>query len=299
MAGLVNKMTMKWWPLLAVLGCAELDSTNPVERDDFPWAEEAPRLSSVAFASSWSGHEWLLSSEAPVRVEDCETKECDDQDNDGLTDEWENAVADHLRPIVEFDTDEPMFVDRAAMVTSGARVFTVGDEIRVVILLIYRRDYGRCGVASHRGDVERVAFRLRQTGPSETEVVAVFTAGHEGTSFDSSRVFAADEMNTLDLSPDSVTGQTRWRVWASEGKHATYASRSACEENSSLVCAQEDCGGGPALLVPTVNLGEPGSWLVPEIFGQYLDEPFCGGRNGHGRCVDPIMSKLGDPFVSP
>ena len=168
--------------------------------------------------------------------------------------------------------------------------------------------------------MERVVFELAvvEGNPtSVTRVEAVYTAAHEYTSFDVSSIYQGDDLAALEYSVDPVTTQPRWIVYASAGKHATYASRARCEGRSTLYCARESCSsadGSYELLLPIVHVGEPGNtgfiWWSDESTDWWSSydavwggNEFCGGNPDSGdrnACTRSIREKLTrNPFESP
>jgi hypothetical protein len=230
---------------------------------------------------------------------------CADLDGDGLADGWERIALDRWEPLVHLHSSEPMLGDLFGWAIAVGRIFPIaGGHIRVLIALLYQRDYGRCSFTGHRGDVERVALDLLERPDGALELAGAYTAAHEYTSLDGSRLFTtADALSQLEF-VDDADGQLRWRVHVSSGKHATYATAAACAGHTAAVCAREDCPppgtGGRDLLLSIGWAGEP----PPVCEGPlWTDRPFCGlsaSWTGMDRspCAPPIREKLlRDPFA--
>lgn len=239
---------------------------------------------------------------------------CEDADEDGLTDAWEDAVLDRLRPMRRMDEDESLFDDPTAVVADVGRVAAVGDRYRLFVMLGYSRDYGSCGgFTGHNGDSERVVLDLAAWpagGAGGVVMHGAYTAAHEGTINDHGQRFTLGELDALVIDLDPVSGEPRWVVFPSADKHATYASVDICEGVSVLPCIDEDCAPDGAadptvfdLLPEAFNAGEeeaprvddlsvagfPGDWA-------WADQPFCGGLGGSG-CSSAVREKLLiDPF---
>lgn len=239
---------------------------------------------------------------------------CDDVDGDGLTDAWEDLALDRLRPLRRLDEGEMLLDDPAVILGDVGRVFAVADHIRVFMMLGYSLDYGSCGgISGHNGDSEHVALDLvdwPDGGAGGVMVTAAYTAAHEGTATDASRLFGTDELNLLVFDADPTYGEPRWIVFPSRNKHGTYASIDICENISMVPCLDEDCGPDgvedPAafdVLPAFVNAGEPESPRVTALDelgfvgdDAWADQDFCGGQERTG-CTAPVHEKLTiDPF---
>jgi hypothetical protein len=153
-------------------------------------------------------------------------------------------------------------------------------------------------------------------------VTAMFTTGHEGTEDDQSRIWKGADLPGLEVIDDPVTHEPRWRVYASQAKHATYATKKHCEgvrlkKLTHRFCVNEDCapdGVGAEDVarytrVPRImNAGEINGRRVEDLGvlgfkgeGAWNDMKFCGGlpsSDGREECPPTIKSKLlKDPFA--
>lgn len=259
-----------------------------------------------------------FASNLPPNVEDCADLRvdvaCDDADDDGLTDAWEDAVLDRLRPMRRMDEDESLFDDSTAVIADVGRVVAVDEHYRLFVMLGYSRDYGRCALTAHNGDSERVALNLArypEGGAGGVVVVGAYTAAHEGTSTDHSRVFVGLGLSHLVFDADPTRGdEPRWVVYPSQDKHATYATIEICEGISPIPCLNEDCAPDGVrtpsefdLLPAVVNAGEEHAPRADDLTvvgfpgeSAWADRPFCGGRGGTS-CSSPVREKLlVDPF---
>lgn len=239
---------------------------------------------------------------------------CEDVDGDGLTDAWEDVALERLRPLRRLDEAEPLLDDPAVVLGDVGRVFAVGENVRVFVMLGYSSDYGSCGgISAHNGDSERVALDLvdwPDGGAGGVQVTAVYTAAHENTANDHSRLFPTADLGLLVHDLDPTHGEPRWVVFPSASKHGTYANIEICEGISAVPCLDEDCGADgvedPAAYdrVPVVvNAGEP---ELPRVTAldeigfvgddAWAEQDFCGGLGGSG-CSAPVREKLTvDPF---
>lgn len=234
---------------------------------------------------------------------------CDDLDADGITDAWENAALDRLRPIQRFDEDESLIDDPTFVLGDVGRVALAGDFVHVFIMLGYAKDYGSCGgFTSHNGDSERVALeleRIGRAGAGDVRIKQAYTAAHEGTASDHSRVFSGTDLALLTIGTDPATSEPRWVVFPSADKHGTYGSVAICEDISFVPCFDEDCGPDgvrdPSLydrLPPFVNAGEEAMPLLTDLTtigfpgdDAWAVQDFCGGLGGTG-CSDDVRNKL-------
>ncbi|NUO48537.1 MAG: hypothetical protein HOV80_06745 [Polyangiaceae bacterium] len=256
----------------------------------------------------------ILRVNLPIDAADCMVLSndlpCDDLDGDGITDVWENAALDRLRPIQRFDEDETLINDDpTAVLGDVGRVAPAGELVHVFIMLGYSKDYGSCGgFTGHNGDSERVALELERiegAGAGDVRVRQAYTAAHEGTSNDHGQVFADADLGLLVHDLDPMTGEPRWVVFPSSDKHGTYGTIEICEDVSIIPCVDEDCGpdgvADPAMydrLPPFVNAGEEAMPLVTDLTvigfpgdDAWAEQDFCGGLGGTG-CSDDVRNKL-------
>jgi hypothetical protein len=246
-------------------------------------------------------------------VGDCAGAGCDDVDDDGLVDAWEDALLERLRPVLQLDEQESLVDDVDAVVGFLGRVAVVSTaplDVRVFIMLGYSRDYGSCGVTAHEGDSERVAVRVEGVDDDTVRVVAAYTAAHEGEVTDAGRVFTGDALRDLSFIVDG-DGQPRWLVFSSQDKHATYGTLELCEGASIVPCIEEDCGADDVDVAADfrvdaaiANAGEEFAARVDDLAvigfpGEraFVDQPFCGGGARDGGCASAVREKLlVDPF---
>lgn len=240
---------------------------------------------------------------------------CEDVDEDGLTDAWEDLLLAAMRPMQRMDESESLIGDPAAVTGDVGRVAPVGDHVRVFVMLGYHVDYGSCGgFTGHNGDSERVALDLVadvEGGPGGVVVAGAYTAAHENTANDHGMVFTGAALDQLVFTPDPETQRPRWVVYPSADKHATYATIEICENISAIPCIDEDCApddvDDPALydvLSPVVNAGEEAAPRVTDLAvvgfpgdQAWVDQDFCGGLGGTG-CSSSVLYKLTvDPFL--
>ena len=229
---------------------------------------------------------------------------CADSDGDGLGDAFEAMMLERLRPVVAMHSEEPLIYDPLAKVAAVGRVTPVADgHLRVFIILGYSFDYGRCAQGGHRGDSERVAIDLVIDPPGFSvsaldsySVAGFYTAAHEGTPTDASRISTPSEIEAI----GDVTGD-RWMIYAARAKHGSFPSRASCQTAADGVCTTEDCQSFHLLLFPIVNAGEPDAPMATEtaLGPIWSDAPFCGGIDQSDLpCATAPRGKLvDDPFV--
>ena len=260
-----------------------------------------------------------LWSNQPISVDSCEILnvdglDCSDVDLDGLTDVWEEIAMTHLRPILLLDEQEPFVYDPTGYFAQIIRISpheVTNEWIDLYSVLAWSEDYGRCGITDHHGDSERIVIRLQVDYVENTVYFwNVYTAGHEGTLTDTSRIWNQEEMIEFDFMIDENTSFPRWIVYPSEAKHATFATIDHCEQISFIPCLDEDCAPDNVISIDdwylfgeAINVGEEQTPLVDDLsdFG-FLDErawanqDFCGGLGG-SNCSSSILEKLtSNPF---
>lgn len=210
--------------------------------------------------------------------------------------------------------------DSGAVLAFVGRVAPAGDDaerIRVYVMIGYSEDYGSCGLTAHHGDSERVVLDLAPLGPpGDYEVVGLYTAAHEGTVTDHSRVYrdaALVEHAVFTGAPDDHGGEPRWTVYPSADKHGTYIDVATCEGVSIIPCLDEDCApDGVAAeslptftrLPPVFDAGEPDAPRLNDLAvagfpgdDAWAEQDFCGGLS-RDTCSAAVRDKLlVDPFV--
>jgi hypothetical protein len=326
--------------LLAVIsislasGCTDLNVLDQKEpRMTLPTSNIAVRWGNMTFTGTTSlvADRLRLETTMPPLVSDCEndpakaSMACRDADDDGLTDLWERIALHRLRPFVRMHPDEPLFRDYYGnIVASGRVMLTDNGNIRVLMPLVFSNDYGRCSATRHRGDPERIALDLMLHDSRTVEVVGAYTASHEGTALDGSKLLTNDELEQLEYTMDQATNMPRWVVYSSIGKHAIYPNAQACASKGQLICTNDDCassGDASNDLLPDVyNVGEPLSVdfefegcdregmqreASPPLTREQIwgEEKYCGdipedaADSYAGSCAGPIREKLlDDPF---
>jgi hypothetical protein len=315
-------------------GCTDLNVLDQKEpRHPLPTANTAQRWvdSDLTGTTELVSNRLQLASTVPPLVSDCEAEPglnrftCRDADSDGLSDLWERIALHRLRPFVRMHPDEPLFRDYYGnLVASGRVMLTEHGHIRVLMPIVFSNDYGRCSATQHRGDPERIALDLIPYDSRTVEIAGAYTASHEGTPLDGSRLLIEDELEQLEYTIDEVTGMPRWVVYSSIGKHALYPNAQACASKGQLICTNDDCassGDASNDLLPDVyNVGEPRSSdyefegcdsespfreTTPPLTRNQIwgEEKYCGdipkeaADSYSGSCAGPIRDKLlSDPF---
>ncbi len=260
-----------------------------------------------------AGYAVALRTNLPADLASCELlgADCADVDLDGLVDAWEDLVLDRLRPSLRFDEAEPLMTDAGAVLFAVGRVAPAEDgHVRVYVMNGFSSDYGRCGISAHDGDSERVVLDLSVSG-GDAEVVGTYTAAHEGELTDHGAVFTDVQLLDAEFVDDAWTGEPRWRVYSSDGKHASYHTVQACEDAEWVVCLEEDCAPDGVddetawdRLPPVINAGEEHAPRVTDLAAigfpdedAWADQEFCGGLGRGSGCSSSIREKLlEDPF---
>jgi len=322
---MANLLKIALWAAAAgTSGCTALEVLDyGLAPEDLPYASVAPRRQAPVGAAELArvGGRLRFSSSIPRIAAACvaqlaDTELCRDADEDGLSDAWEDLLVDRLRPFVRYHADEPLFstsdwLDHLTVVALAhvATARSDSSHVRVMLPFLYDKDFGRCSLEPHRGDVERVVFDLAPLGDDSMEVVGLYTAAHEYTVMDGSTLLRGGDLEQMEYRKDEVTGQPRWIVYASAAKHATYATRELCESHGVVPCQQEGCPGASRddreLLLAVQNAGEPPPAPVWNPFGVGMDlwgdSLFCGfaapSNSSNEPCAPPLAEKLlKDPF---
>lgn len=301
-----------------MVGCAAPAS----EDDDASVAQEIARR---ATTTELRDGRLVLKMRSPAFVSSCgKGAGCEDVDHDGLVDAWEDALLDRLRPRMALHPEEPLIADPDGRFGYVARVFrpsdAASDVVRVIIVTGFSYDpgvlvLGKLPLSAHDGDSERVAVELTlRDGGREAIMNRAYFAVHEHTLNDQSRLYATSELaRELTMGKDP-SGQPRWVVFPSKGKHPEFANAKTCADTSLRgtgifreKCAASDAESHP-VLAPIVNAGEPEHHRVDDlgVVGfpddeAWVEQKFCGGfraRPRLGGCAESVAEKLlDDPFA--
>jgi hypothetical protein len=252
-----------------------------------------------------------VSEIGPALVVDCvaDAGGCEDVDDDGLVDAWEDLLLDALRPIVRLAPEEPLLDDSAFVLALVGRVFPVSTAplvVRAFVMIGYSEDYGSCGLTAHPGDSERIAVELAALDDDTIAITRYYTAAHEGTVTDHGRVYEGAALAGELVHEPDANGQLRVVLWPSERKHATYGNPTLCEEAFLLPCLAETCASlvdGADRVPSVVNAGEDDARRTDALDdlgfvgdSAWGEQDFCGGLGGVG-CSAPVRDKLvNDPF---
>ena len=231
-----------------------------------------------------------------------------DSDQDGITDLMEEWFATTYVPYFEFDEDEHnimigqdpedfgqgdgvFYLHQVSIVncdyltdsSSGEHIpsyeedpnpfgggYRFPNSVLVTLLEIFPYDYlpykawiGEDDVFAHNGDIESIKICLRDDNRDEFYDIAFIHVRRHGHD----HVYRPDQLEMIGLHP---------KLYASEGKHATYISTDECENAISSWewwSWDEDCGEGREIITPVTtinyNVGEyyPGKSMTLEDFG--------------------------------
>lgn len=304
------------WIIVALAGCGDdAPAGDDVADPDASADSDAAGAFVLEVHTELTGDALTLRTNLPARDAGCgglaaAGAPCGDVDLDGLTDAWEDIALDRLRPLLRFDEDEQFLDDPDALVVDIGRVAPgPGDPLEVVVFIVeaYSIDYGSCGFSGHDGDPERVALHMSALpggGPGDVVVTAAYTAAHEGTASDHSRLFSGADLSLLVHAGVAPSGEPRWVVFPSRDKHGTYATYDICENVSPIPCFDEKCDGGADHLPAVVNAGEDGARRIEDLSSvgfagedAWADQSFCGGIDSTN-CSAKVRDKLlADPFA--
>lgn len=250
-------------------------------------------------------------TERPATVAACPASStCEDGDEDGLVDAWEQEILERFRPLVRLHPRDRALRDPESVIAHVARVQKLDDSplrVRLYVTILYTRDYGNCGFHKHPGDTERVVLELDELDDGSLILSRLYLAAHEFSILDHSRRLETDELNQVAYAEDE-DGVLRWVVYSAKNKHASYVDDRFCERGA-LPCLEDDCANydaGSLLLAPVVNAGEPDAPLVESLEDlgypgeeAWVEQPFCGGLGRLDACPGSVRGKLTiDPFDS-
>ena len=186
-----------------------------------------------------------------------------DSDQDGLTDDLEQALLTQFRPLfmvsqadcsgvpAEFAPGEQNPTVQAEDATIYGQVFPTKSDgtgesaVEIHYYHLWKKDCGRMG---HALDTEHVSVLVRASGTESTaakwKAAYWYAAAHEDTVCDASQISRASTLHAEDRGA---------AVWISAGKHASFLNEGLCRRG---------CGGDicekmvPLSVSKIVNLGE-------------------------------------------
>lgn len=257
----------------------------------------------------------------------CAEPSCLDADGDSLSDAWEDAILERVRPRLVLDPEEPVLLDPTGAFGLVGRVYrpegAPPNIVRVLIVVGFSYDDGvtvaGLSLTGHDGDSERVGLELELwNGGREAVVRRAFFSAHEGMPNNHSHLYEEDQIGTALTWGQDPDEQPRWLVFPSRAKHAEFADPVTCEEASlwGTTLFSESCGDtegettGVIVDPPLVNAGEREHPRVTDLAvvnfpGEVAwdGSSFCGGRrplpSSERRlfCGGAIAKKLtNDPF---
>jgi len=196
-----------------------------------------------------------------------------DSDQDGLTDELEQALLVQFAPRflvgqgdcsnvpAEFQPGIPTPQVKSENGAIYGQVFPAKDVIEgasVVEIHYYHLWRIDCGRHGHPLDAEHVAILVRASGPdlrvATWKALYWYAAAHENTVCDVSQIAHASTLHA------EVAGPS---IWISPGKHASYLNESLCQTGCGADRCEKMTPLAPAKLV---NLGEPGHPMNGSLF---------------------------------
>jgi hypothetical protein len=196
-----------------------------------------------------------------------------DSDQDGLTDELEQALLVEFAPrflIGQGDCSnvpaefQPGILAPQVKTENGAiygQIFPAKDLIdgaSVVEIHYYHLWRIDCGRHGHPLDPEHVSVLVRASGPdlrvATWKALYWYAAAHENTVCDVSQIARASTLHAEDAGPS---------IWISPGKHASYLNQPLCQSG----CGADRCERmTPLAPAKFVNLGEPGHPMNGSLF---------------------------------
>ena len=196
-----------------------------------------------------------------------------DSDQDGLTDELEQALLVEFAPrflIGQGDCSnlpaefEPGILAPQVKTENGAIYGQILpaknslDGASVVEIHYYHLWRIDCGRHGHPLDSEHVSVLVRASGPdlrvATWKALYWYAAAHENTVCDVSQIARASTLHAEDAGPS---------IWISPGKHASYLNQPLCQSG----CGADRCERmTPLTPAKFVNLGEPGNPMNGSLF---------------------------------
>jgi hypothetical protein len=296
------RLLMRALLVVVLSACTTLEGlTSPESYQAFQRLDDRTRRAGGRVDFEEIGERFWLSTEIPAWCQGCR----DDGDLDGLADEWEALALDRLRPALAFHIDEPSFAEGdGGLFVLGRVTRGQGDRLVVFYVFLWDDDAGRCSVARHHGDVERIVLELVEDPASDGrrfELTALYTSAHEATAVDASTILTRSELAAVERVRKSRDDDDRIVVQVAAGKHAFYVNGGCATEGST--CTEDLCAELPAVwpvVLRVHDVGEPWWPRVPPLPIDPWDYlPYCGSRARElvFACAPPIAGKLElDPF---
>ena len=242
----------------------------PIRRKNLRLVEAALLALSLAMLIPRSGAQ-TLPQPAPSQVDP--TFAQIDSDQDGLTDELEQALLVEFAPrflIGQGDCSnvpaefEPGILAPQVMSENGTiygQIFPAKDLLdgaSVVEIHYYHLWRIDCGRHGHPLDSEHVSVLVRASGPdlhvATWKALYWYAAAHENTVCDVSQIARASTLHAEDAGPS---------IWISPAKHASYLNQPLCQSGCGADRCERMTPLAPAKLV---NLGEPGHPMNGSLF---------------------------------
>jgi len=242
----------------------------PIHRRKLRLAESALLALSLAALPHRSIAQ-ALSQPAPTQVDPALAQI--DSDQDGLTDELEQALLVQFAPrflVGQGDCSnvpaefQPGIVTPQVKTENGAiygQIFPAKDLIdgaSVVEIHYYHLWRIDCGRHGHPLDSEHVSVLVHASGPdlrvATWKALYWYAAAHENTVCDVSQIARASTLHAEDAGPP---------IWISPGKHASYLNQPLCQSGCGADRCERMTPLAPAKLV---NLGEPGHPMNGSLF---------------------------------
>jgi len=229
---------------------------------------------------------------------------CDDLDEDGLVDAWEEALLEHFRPALRFHPEEPLLSGPSAPIIQLGRVSvrtTSPLEVNLNIVTLFPNSESICFVPSRSGDLELSMLKVTQV---DNDVYRV-----TGTRLPPTRLISSaryTDRTTEVLSSGGGAGP-RWLLYSLRKQHTLFESESSCVNSTRFVC-EGHCSSDRSTqlgvhdrLPPITHVGERSRPLINELDTLGYPEErawdegvFCGGMDvgRFGRCSEQSIQEL-------
>lgn len=162
-----------------------------------------------------------------------------DADEDGLSDACESALAEAFAPQLMFQGTRCTLPSAGTGDRLAGGYFHAAQPVRGAVRLVYLPAYYRdCGwsgfkcvfvdCSGHAGDSETIAVDVRRLETGEWAAESIFLSAHcEGDPDGDCRWYSGDDLEQFEWVNDIDRGAPV--VWVSDGRHANYPTRAACE----------------------------------------------------------------------
>jgi len=296
---------------------AGLDLAGGVEPEPEPEPEPPPALLSPELRLIRSSTEALeITTNLPARVIFCDASlfdglSCDDADEDGLVDQWEDELLEALKPTLRFHPDEQLLRESNTTMLQLGRVSVrtltpLSLDIRVVTALSQVR--AACLWENNPGDLELTYIQVSELEPGRLALDRMIFSEHSSDFDNWFDTVTTAQIPNLTTVTEAGSGLLRWIAYSFKGKHTLFQSPERCQSIISISACRRYCPSDVSqattqfdLSLEILNAGEPSRARVTDLapYGfageqVWSDERFCGGDEGarDSRCFRKSIQEL-------